>query len=240
MSRPQKGSPTPPGHTSPVKPDEMITEDTSDKMPEEQREHAVACLLGFCALNQACRLYDMNNKVVRRVLEDMLTHVQALSSGLAPVTLTSAGHSFFLNRMLVRMGYSEFQKAHQLKGIWQKLGITEVIFPPDVTLEAMEEFALKFIQTIKDPSLIPEFTRRPWGGITARMVLGGANEEAPVTDENQEEMVCALAVRVYGGLMMLPRRAAQAPPPRRPGRAAGRWPPAAARRPGWPPAPGPP
>ena len=203
MSQPKQGKPTPPGHSPPVQPEEMVQEETLGNMPEEQREHAVAGLLGFCALNQACRLYDMNNEVVRRVLEEMLSHVQALSGGLDPVTLTCAGHSFFLNRTLVRMGYSEFQKAHQLKGIWQKLGITEVIFPPDVTLEGMEEFAHKFIETIKDPSLIPEFTRRPWGGVTAHMVLGGSNEAAVATDDQREELVCALAVRVYGGLMML-------------------------------------
>ena len=204
MSAPTtKGAATPPGHSPAVPPEELITEDTFGNMPADRREHAISALLGFCALHQACRLYDMNNAVVRRVLEEMHQHVQVLSEGKDPVSLTAAGHSFFLNRMLVRMGYSEFQKAHQLKGIWQKLGITEVIFPHDVTLQGMEEFAHKFIETIKDPAKIPEFTRRPWGGITAQMVLGGSNEESTSRDDDKEELVCELAVRVYGGLMML-------------------------------------
>ena len=203
-----KGSATPPGH-SPHVSDELsreVANDESTKAGEiggQARDHAVSVLLGFCALNQACRLYDMNNKVVRRVLEEMLLHVREPSGGRDQVTLTAAGHSFFLNRLLVYLGYSEFQKAHQLKGIWQKLGITEVIFPPDVNIDGMEEFSRKFIETIKDPSLIPDFTRRPWGGITAHMVLGGSSETAAAKDAPREELVCELAVRVYGGLMML-------------------------------------
>jgi len=209
MSGPDnKDTPTPPGHSPHVSDDlahELVTDESTGtgEIGGQARDHAVSVLLGFCALHQACRLYDMNNKVVRRVLEEMLEHVRELSGGRNPVTFTAAGHSFFLNRLLVRMGYSEFQKAHQLKGIWEKLGITEVIFPPDVTIDGMEEFAQKFIETTKDPSLIPDFTRRPWGGITAHMVLGGSNEATVAKDDQQEEMVCELAVRVYGGLMML-------------------------------------
>jgi len=169
-------------------------------IPAEHRERAVSVLLGFCALNQACRLYDMNNEVVRKVIADMLENVQGLSGGETPVYLTTAGHSFFLNRELVQMGYTEYQKARQLKEIWGRLGITEVVFPADLTSEGLVEFATMVIRALKDPDQVPELTRRPWGGVVARMVLGGSSEEA--SDES-DDLVCELAVRVYCGLMVL-------------------------------------
>ena len=171
-----------------------------DEVSEEDRKRAVALMHGFCALNQACRLYDMNNEVVKRVLEDMRTNIHELSKGKEPVYLTTAAHSFFLNRALVPMGYTEYQKAQKLKEIWGKLGISEVVFPGDVTMEGLVQYATMVISAIKDPSKVPELTRREWGGVTSHMVMGGSNEEIA---SEEDDLICELAVRVYCGLIVL-------------------------------------
>lgn len=170
-----------------------------DLSPEEQKK-AVALILGFCALNQACRLYDLNNAVVTKVLEEMMSNIKALSGdGGSPVYLTTASHSYFINRQLVRLDYSEYRKAQGLKDIWGKLKITEVIFPGDLTMDRLEAFAGKFVEALKTPARASELTRRPWGGVVARLVLGGSDDEEEHTEEEEVE----LAVRVFGGLLVL-------------------------------------
>jgi len=172
--------------------------ESGDELTPEQRKSAVSLILGFCALDQICRLYDINNAIVARVLKDMETRVHALTTGVEPqVALTAAGHSFFLNRHLIRIGFSEYKKAQALKQIFLKLGIGEVSFPRETTFEGLELFAGKFVAALKNPEEIPTLLSQAWGGIRARAVLGGDSEE------EQESKSYELAVRVYCGLLML-------------------------------------
>ena len=175
--------------------------DSGDELTAEQSGQAVSLILGFCALNQACKLYEINNSLVGKILEEMQGKVRTLTSlGEGVVSITSAGHSFFLNRHLVRIGFSEYKKARQLKDIWGKIGVGEVSFPVDVTLEGLQEFATQFVAALKDPAQATALLSREWGGVRARAVLGGddRNEDAP--KESYE-----LGVRVYCGLVMLVR-----------------------------------
>ena len=172
-----------------------------DQISAEDQKRAVSLTLNFCALNQACRLYDLNNDVVTKILEEMLGSVNHLTADGNPLYLTVAGHSFFLNRQLIHMDYTEYRGAQQLKEIWAKLKISEVVFPAEVTLENLQEFAEHFVEALKDDTKVAEFSRRPWGGVTARLVLGGLDEEEE--RERTEEEECELAVRVFGGLLVL-------------------------------------
>ena len=172
-----------------------------DEVSAEEQKLAVALTLNFCALNQACRLYDLNNDVVLKILEEMYRSIQALTEDGNPLYITVAGHSFFLNRQLIRMDYTEYRKAQQLKEIWAKLNISEVVFPAEVTLDDLQVFATEFVEALKDDTRVAEFARRPWGGITARLVLGGLDDEDE--SERTEQQECELAVRVFGGLLVL-------------------------------------
>ena len=172
-----------------------------DQISPEDQKRAVTLTLNFCALYQASRLYDMNNDVMRKILDEMLRSVQALTTDGNPLYLTVAGHSFFLNRQLIHMDYTEYRKAQQLKDIWAKLKISEVVFPSDVAMENLNEFATHFVEALKDDTKVAEFSRRPWGGVTARLVLGGLDEDEDRERTDEEE--CELAVRVFGGLLVL-------------------------------------
>lgn len=173
-------------------------DESGDELTPEQRKSAVSLILGFCALNQVCRLYDINNAIVAKVLHDMEAQVRTLTgSGEPHVSLTAAGHSFFLNRHLIRIGFSEYKKAQTLKQIFQKIGVGEVTFPADTTFEGLEEFAGKFVSALKNPDDVPVLLSQAWGGIRARAVLGGDSEE------EAESKSYELAVRVYCGLLML-------------------------------------
>ena len=90
MSGPDnKDTPTPPGHSPHVSDDlahELVTDESTGtgEIGGQARDHAVSVLLGFCALHQACRLYDMNNKVVRRVLEEGMERARNVRRGQSP------------------------------------------------------------------------------------------------------------------------------------------------------------
>ena len=84
-------------------------------LSQEGHEQAVALIMSFCALDQVGRLYEINNKLVQRVLNDMLNTVAQLSDGQNSVSLTLSGYSFFLNHQLIRMDFTKYQKAQQLK-----------------------------------------------------------------------------------------------------------------------------
>lgn len=170
-----------------------------EELSAEQQQHAVSLILGFCALNQVCRLYDINNELVAKVLREMERKVRLLAdSGEGAVSITAAGHSFFLNRHLVRIGFSEYKKAKQLKQIWGKLGVGEVVFPGDVTFDGLQQFARKFVDALRDPAQVPELLRSSWGGVRARAVMGGDS-----TAEAEEPESYELGVRIYCGLLML-------------------------------------
>lgn len=173
---------------------------SEDGVSDEDRTRAVSLTLNFCALHQASRLYDMNNDVVTKILTEMHSSIRALTADGNPLYLTVAGHSFFLNRSLIHMDYTEYRKAQQLKEIWGKLKISEVVFPAEVTQDDLIEFTSKFVEALKDEDKVVEFSRRPWGGCTARLVLGGLDEDE---EEHTEQEECELAVRVFGGLLVL-------------------------------------
>ncbi len=178
----------------------------ADDRPEgevstEDQKRAVSLTLNFCAMHQASRLYDMNNDVMTKIIGEMHNSIKKLTADGNPLYLTVAGHSFFLNRSLIHMDYTEYRGAQQLKEIWAKLKISEVVFPAETTVESLTEFATKFVEALKDEDKVVEFSRRPWGGCTARLVLGGLDDEED--QERTEEEECELAVRVFGGLLVL-------------------------------------
>jgi len=170
-----------------------------EQLSEEEQKHAISLIMGFCALYRACRLYDLKNELVTKILKDMHSQVQGLSKmEEGHVFVTVAGHSFFINRRLVRLGFGEYHKAKQLKGIWGKLGVGEVVFSPGMTFEGIADFANQYIQALKDPSKVEEFVGHTWGGALARPMLG---DDQPGNKAGTEES-CELAVRVFCGLLV--------------------------------------
>ena len=165
--------------------------------PPAVLEAAVGVIMSLCALDQVGRLYDLNNKLVRKVLDDLLSHVQVIGKGQEEVSLTCSGYSFFLNHQLIRMSFSHYQKAQQLKQVWNRLGLDEVVFPAALNIEGLTEFAGKVMSCVTGADPIKSLFGRAHGGVLVRQVTGvdqGGADAIPVHEA---------AARVYCVLVAL-------------------------------------
>lgn len=160
----------------------------------EGHEQAVSLIMSFRALEQVGKLYDMNNELVQRVLGDMLGTVQALGAEAEAVSLTLSGYSFFLNHQLIRMDFTKYQKAQQLRDVWQRLGIDEAIFPADLSHDGLEEFSGKVVARLSRQEQDDSLFDRAWGGVTVRRVVGDdeAGEDARPVHEVAGRIYCVL------------------------------------------------
>lgn len=152
-------------------------------LPPEVLQAAVGMIMSLCALDQVGRLYDLNNKLVRKVLDDLLAHVLVIGKGQEEVSLTCSGYSFFLNHQLIRMDFSHYQKAQQLKVVWDRLGLDEVIFPADLNTEGLTEFAGKVMTCVTGAESTKTLFGRAHGGVLVRQVTGvdqGGEDAIPV------------------------------------------------------------
>lgn len=136
------------------------------------QEAASGLILQLCALDQALRLYSLDNSFVRRVLDELLQAVSKIqrSTGGA-VTMTMVGYSVFLNRRLVRLGFNQYRKALQLQRVWEAMGIDEMAFDTELTEAGILEFAGAYSRAIQDAAALPSLLAQPWGGVTIRKVM---------------------------------------------------------------------
>lgn len=166
----------------------------------EQQKLAVALIMNICALEQAGRLYELNNEAVQKVLRDLdqtnRKYVQGAGEGMI---LTMVGHSFFINRRLIRLDFNQYKKAQQLKRVWDGFGIGEMSFQHDVTFESLQEFAGRLFGAMHDVHLVPSLFTRSYGGVSIRVVIG---DDTPGERKNPDEYV----IRVYSALVALTRR----------------------------------
>jgi HD-GYP domain-containing protein (c-di-GMP phosphodiesterase class II) len=134
-----------------------------------QQSLAVELIGHLCALEQAGRLYDINNSMVQKVLQETLTTVHNFAQATGAGTeLSIAGHSVFVNRHLVRPSFAEYRRAEQLRTFWDQFGIGEIRLPPDVDYQGLVEFATLLFAAMNDPHLRPSLFSREPGGIQLR------------------------------------------------------------------------
>jgi len=178
----------------------MFGADEATEELTEQQKLAVALIMNICALEQAGRLYDLNNEAVQKVLKDLdvtCTKFRKATSG--GMILTAVGFSFFINRRLIRLDFNQYKKAQHLKSIWDGFGIGEMTFDETVTFESLQEFAGRLFQAIGDPIIVPSLFTRSYGGVTIRAVEG---DDSPGEKRTRDEY----AIRVYCALVALVRQ----------------------------------
>ena len=169
-------------------------QDQQDGLPIKDQEGAVGIIMSLCALDQVGRLYDLNNALVRKVLDELFAHVQTISGGREDVCLTCSSYSFFLNHQLVRLDFGHYQKALQLKQVWDRLGTDEVSFPSDLSMEGLTEFAGRVMSCAKGEESKDTLFGRPWGGVLMRQVTGvdQSGAEAIPVHEAAARIYCVL------------------------------------------------
>jgi len=174
--------------------------DGGDQLAELQQELAVELIGHLCGLEQAGRLYELNNDMVRKLLEEILATVRRfVQASRVEMVLTMVGYSVFINRRLVRLDFADYRRAQQLKHFWDQFGIGELRLPEQPTLAGLTEFAGLLFGAMADPNLRPSlFTREP-GGVRLVPVLG---DDRPGTRLAPHEFT----LRSYCALMALARK----------------------------------
>lgn len=158
------------------------------------QEAASGLILQLCSLDQAARLYSLDNSFVRRVLDEL----QQAASGLqrstgGAVSLTMVGFSVFLNRRLVRLDFNQYRKAMQLQRVWEAMGIDEITFDTGLTEAGMTEFGGAYFRAVQDATALPALLAQPWGGVTIKKVMGDdAAGERHDPYEHTLRVYCAL------------------------------------------------
>lgn len=164
-------------------------------------EHQLGSVLivNLCSLEQALRLYDMNNAMVARVLGELLDIVQRFSRHVQePLSLAMSQHTYFINRRLLRMTFTDYRKAQQLRGIWDTLQISEIVFPMDLTMERLREWARHVASALNDPRA-SDLTTQAWGDVLVRAATG---REAQAKRQDPR----GFTIRVYCALVVLVRQ----------------------------------
>ncbi|MBW2731191.1 MAG: HD domain-containing protein [Deltaproteobacteria bacterium] len=141
-------------------------EEPSDAV--EQAE-AARVIVKLNALEQAARIYDMGNDVVRAALEEILSGACTFAEATSePLELSLFGYSFFANRRLLRMDYATYGKAEQLKCAWDRVGMDGLVLPPTTTLDELREFVRHWVVALSEPEQAPGFLAHDHGGINVR------------------------------------------------------------------------
>ncbi len=165
-----------------------------------QEQLATDLIVQLCGLEQATRFYEINNDMVRQVLQEMAAtanrFAQLTGEGM---TLTLGDHSVFVNRRLVRMDFNHYRKAQQLMESWHGLGIGEICFEDAATVESLSVFARSLMAALQDRSMVPYLFVKALGCVR----LGGLqqSETSPKRWTGHE-----YALRAYSGLLVLVRR----------------------------------
>jgi len=173
---------------------------SEERVGEVQQELAVELISLLCGLEQAGRLYEINNSMVRKLLDDMLaTATKFVQAAGEAMVLTLVGYSVFINRRLVRLDFADYRRAQQLKQFWDQFGISEMRLPEQPTLEGLTEFATLLFSAMTDPHRRPAlFTRQP-GGVSLVAVVG---EDRPGERQAPHEFT----IRAYCALLALTRK----------------------------------
>ena len=165
-----------------------------------QQQLAVELVGQLCGLEQAGRLYDINNDMVSKLIEEMLATVTRFARGSGePMVLTLVGYSVFVNRRLVRLDFADYRRAQHLKRFWENFGIGEIRFPEQTTRQGLTELVSLLFQAMGDPHMRPALFSRDPGGVK---LMPTAGEDRP--GERQDPHL--FTIRVYCALLALTRK----------------------------------
>ena len=165
-----------------------------------QEQLATDLIVQLCGLEQATRVYEIGNDMVRQVLQEMANTANRFSQLTGEgMILTLGDHSVFVNRRLVRMDFNHYRKAQQLMESWHRLRIGEICFEEEATVESLSIFARSLMAAIQDRSMIPYLFVKSLGCVRLSGIQ--RSEASPKRWTGHE-----YALRAYCGLLVLVRR----------------------------------
>jgi hypothetical protein len=174
-----------------------------------QSQLAVTAMGHLITLEQALRLYDLNNSMVVGTLSDLLDvgrrFHQLVGEALA---LALVQNTWFACRRLVRMSYNDYKKAEQLRAAWNRLQVGEMIFPPELDIASVRAFATH----LQKGTTTAQSAGQSWGGVVVIAPLSGQQGTGQL-DRRPEFLVkgyCALVVLI--GALLEALRTGEQPP----------------------------
>lgn len=145
----------------------------TETQEKAQHEFATIFILRLGALEQATRLYDLNNSIVVKILNELVEAANSFETLTGEtLSISLAGYSFFANKRLIRMDYSSYKKAEILKKLWDRVGMGELSLPSKLSVNQFKEFSSRWISAISDPANQATLYANAWGGIEARQSGG--------------------------------------------------------------------
>lgn len=171
-----------------------------DEQEQQQHEHATLLISRMAALEQATRLYDLNNAAVVRIFEEIMATAKACHEQTGEVLhLRLSGFSFFVNRRLVRLDFNAYKKAELLKRLWNRVGMGGILLPPETSVADLQLFAKRWLDAIHDPSSQATLYAQDWGAVSVQREEGDDSAGPRIRAE-------VYLVRTYCALVVLLRQ----------------------------------
>ena len=93
------------------------------------------------ALEVASRMYEMSNRVMTRILDDLMTAVNEYGSRFrSGAWLEYRKGNFQLNQTPVRLDFRIYKRASELKASFDRMGVKGLRFPPTVHRQDLKRF----------------------------------------------------------------------------------------------------
>ena len=168
---------------------------SDDRALSSAQRAATQVIVKLTAVEQAARIYDVNNAVVQAALAGILSAAQSFALATAEaLELSLFGYTFFANRQLLRMDYGTYGKASLLRDSWNRAGIARLIIPQGTTLDEVSAFVQEWLRVLGEPAHAASLFNRDHSAI--RVFTGRQGQALGGELEAEEYLVrtyCALA-----------------------------------------------
>lgn len=154
------------------------------------------------AVERAVRIYELNNRTVLHILDDLGAAIADYRARVEKeVLLEIRGEEFLLSGAPVRLGFKAYKRARELRETFRERGIRGLIFPPSITRQQLQIFfaRLRRVGFAYDPEsrpLLEQIHRE--SGVEIR-------PSVPMEETSAELDADRFVVRLYGVLMVLYR-----------------------------------
>jgi hypothetical protein len=121
----------------------------SSGQPADLDRSGARLVTGLHAVEKALRVYELNNRAVLSILDDLAEAIRAVPGlGERGPCIELRGEDVFLNALPLRLGYKVWLRARDLGQGLQRRGIRGLVLPPEPTRQKLQLFFAR-LQKVK-------------------------------------------------------------------------------------------
>ena len=159
-------------------------------------------LVGLHAVDKALRVYELNNRAVLALLDDLVVAIRGTpgdADGGPRIEL--AEDDAYLNGTLLRLGYKAWQRARELGQSLRRRGVTGLVLPPEPTRQKLQLFFARLLKVKQAGAPEAEALLAQMAAETGGAVLAGTSLSSTSSARERDRHV----VRLYATLTVLLR-----------------------------------